>query len=1085
MNLQACKTGFTTGPTLINKINGFYIFAGDNASVNPKFKLWRTDGTPAGTILLDATANWFSGVKQSLVFNNMLYLISFDNKLFTTDGYTASNYAPNLTSVSDMIIFNNKLYFFGDDHNSATSNFWSTDGTGVLTSISAQSKQFSGTTVNLNSGMAPIIVNNSLYFLGFYSLSNTSFGYLLKSNGTSAGTYAIHDPVYDYNLSPTQGLLSTKTVMPVFANNKLFFIAQTTAPARNWFEYDLSSGNVIPIQTGALPTTVTALNNAIIFAANNPTTSLGYLYSSDGTFNDTTGQLNTTQLFSTTFAGIWNDPFSGNGYSLFSFRNKLFGVAINPSHPFYDQEIFVTDGSAAGTQIITNIDPYASTSFQADIKGFTAADSTFYFIARDSVSGQSIWRTDGNPSGERLVMPTLQPASNPVFDYIFPPLVFSSPNDLVFSGFTSMSGNELWALDRNAPVYNDWATPALTSSDPTTFCQGTNPNQVQLIAVPNNLNNLQWYFDNNVISGQTSSTYSTHDTGTYFLRRTNASGCADTSNRITLSINPISGTITTTSSGANYQVAGTALNYTNSSCAILATIQDPVASGPLGNVTVNATIDSNIHTFNNAPYVAKHFDVAPDNNVPATITLYYTQADFDQYNAYVTSNNPGLPLLPQNPTDNAGIGNILITAFHGLPSSGTTGPNGQYNGANAQTITNSNISVSWDGANNWWTVSFPVTGFSGFFLQTTAFIIVPPSVTISSPSNNSSFTPADTITVIADAINPGGSITRVDFYIPGSKLGTDSVAPYSLTASNVPPGTYRVFAKAFTNTYDSLVSDTITVIVNQCLGSGTINGWGYANIPGSNVSDLTSNPQYPSNPSITAELPVFEYGSLGNNYGGWLWGYITPPMSGYYKFFISADDQAGLWLSTSDSAANKQLIAYTVSPTGFRQWNKYATQQSQPIWLNACKQYYVETLHKQATGSDHLSVGWQLPNGILERPIPGSRLSGLEDSTTKITTASLSSRNGFENGMRSVINTELSAIVMPNPSKTDFDLRLQGNASLSIQLTVTDVLGRTVETRIDVQPNSSLQLGEHWAKGIYLVRLQQGAQLKMLKLIKE
>src|SRR5690606_25057702 len=35
----------------------------------------------------------------------------------------------------------------------------------------------------------------------------------------------------------------------------------------------------------------------------------------------------------------------------------------------------------------------------------------------------------------------------------------------------------------------------------------------------------------------------------------------------------------------------------------------------------------------------------------------------------------------------------------------------------------------------------------------------------------------------------------------------------------------------------------------------------------------------------------------------------------------------------------------------------------------------IEALHKESGGGDHLGVGWQLPSGALERPIPGGRLS--------------------------------------------------------------------------------------------------------------
>lgn len=44
------------------------------------------------------------------------------------------------------------------------------------------------------------------------------------------------------------------------------------------------------------------------------------------------------------------------------------------------------------------------------------------------------------------------------------------------------------------------------------------------------------------------------------------------------------------------------------------------------------------------------------------------------------------------------------------------------------------------------------------------------------------------------------------------------------------------------------------------------------------------------------------------------------------------------------------------------------------IALLANQYYYIEALHKEATGADNLSVGVDLPGGISELPIPGDRL---------------------------------------------------------------------------------------------------------------
>ncbi len=57
------------------------------------------------------------------------------------------------------------------------------------------------------------------------------------------------------------------------------------------------------------------------------------------------------------------------------------------------------------------------------------------------------------------------------------------------------------------------------------------------------------------------------------------------------------------------------------------------------------------------------------------------------------------------------------------------------------------------------------------------------------------------------------------------------------------------------------------------------------------------------------------------------------------------------------------------------EWTKYPSQKSVAITLLGGKKYYIEALHKEATGTDHLAVGWSLPNQTSISVIPGSSLS--------------------------------------------------------------------------------------------------------------
>jgi len=54
----------------------------------------------------------------------------------------------------------------------------------------------------------------------------------------------------------------------------------------------------------------------------------------------------------------------------------------------------------------------------------------------------------------------------------------------------------------------------------------------------------------------------------------------------------------------------------------------------------------------------------------------------------------------------------------------------------------------------------------------------------------------------------------------------------------------------------------------SCPGTGAINYQRWNNIMGGAVSNLTSNPNFPNNPSIAGTLGIFETpGNTGNNIG--------------------------------------------------------------------------------------------------------------------------------------------------------------------------------------------------------------------------
>ncbi|RBL93393.1 glycosyl hydrolase family 18 protein [Chitinophaga flava] len=96
----------------------------------------------------------------------------------------------------------------------------------------------------------------------------------------------------------------------------------------------------------------------------------------------------------------------------------------------------------------------------------------------------------------------------------------------------------------------------------------------------------------------------------------------------------------------------------------------------------------------------------------------------------------------------------------------------------------------------------------------------PPVVNITSPANNATFTAPATVNIQAAASDSDGVVTRVAFYNGTTLLGTDSVAPYTWTWSNVAAGTYSLTAKATDNGGATTTSAAVNITVNGSTGGG-------------------------------------------------------------------------------------------------------------------------------------------------------------------------------------------------------------------------------------------------------------------------
>ena len=359
-------------------------------------ELWKSDGTVAGTVLVeDISASGDSNPHSLINVGGVLFFVADDGsgeELWRSDGTVAGTSrvkdiipgdegsSPNsLTNVSGI------LYFAADDGTNGV-ELWRSDGTSGGTILVS----------NIRSGFAssnPTELTNvggTLYFAANDGVSGIE---LWKSNGTSATTVIV------------ENIRATGDSIPedlTDVGGVLYFTADDGSVGRELWK---SSGTAA---------TTDLVKDIVVGAGSSAPSSL---YNHGGTLY-----------------------FSANG-----------GVIIN-SPPIQDEiigrELWKSNGTSATTLMVadlrSNVDTFTTSS---DPKKFTSVGSVLYFSA-DSGSGRELFRTGGTAATTSKVK-EIYPGSGGNFGQPNS----SDPSDLInvvgtlYFTATSSSGKELWKSD--------------------------------------------------------------------------------------------------------------------------------------------------------------------------------------------------------------------------------------------------------------------------------------------------------------------------------------------------------------------------------------------------------------------------------------------------------------------------------------------------------------------------------------------------------------------------------------------------------------------------------------------------------------
>ena len=442
-------------------------------------ELWSTDGTSAGTVLVkninagaaNSSPTGFTGMGGKVYFTAT---DSRGGELWVTDGTTVGTLlvsdinqtAPGASSTpKDMYAWNGNLYFDADN-GVIGREFWKSDGTNSGTVLIKD--MFPGISDMLDTS------NNAAnvpYFAGtsaglFFTANSPVYAQeMWISDGTTAGTRIVVDA--------KSGPGSSYARNAVAFNGKIFFSASSAYYGQELWTTDLSTNTqqMIDIYPGAPSGMKTdnqhnmvVFNNKLFFSARNTTN--GYeLWTTDGTVDGTSQLVDIYAGNSGTNAA----NFSGPRF-LTVCNNKLFFNGFSNG----GYELYVSDGTAAGTVIVKDL----SISTGSDPQNLTCMNNTLYFTADDSYYWQSIsgtvgrelYKTDGTSAGTTLISDINTSAMT--FGYGYSGTNGSNPsyltvvnNKLYFSATNTTNENELYYTDGTTVTKID-VYPGASSSSP-------------------------------------------------------------------------------------------------------------------------------------------------------------------------------------------------------------------------------------------------------------------------------------------------------------------------------------------------------------------------------------------------------------------------------------------------------------------------------------------------------------------------------------------------------------------------------------------------------------------------------------------
>jgi ELWxxDGT repeat protein len=387
-------------------------------------ELWKTDGTPEGTVLVVDTNPGVmnGGLGELTAAHGVLYFVVRDvfnlGRLWRSDG-TAGGSGPVFTdpsfqpAVEELEAVNGTLYFTASIDGGRSTHLWTSNGTREGTRILEASPAF----------RAPQALRGVSGKLLFTAEDGVHGREPWTSDGTPAGTVLLKDLVL--------GAVSSAPWSFVDAGSGFYFVSGGAL-----WKSDGTPAGTVPL-TNVLGSTPVVPGGPSLRGPGWLAVSRGTLFFSadDGSTGDELWKSDGTPAGTVPVKDL--HPSGGSGPSFLCDVNGV--LLFQAAHPDTGREVWKSDGTAAGTVRLTDIQPGGGTE---SVRGwFAVAGSRAYFFAESGGGRRALWTSDGTEAGTRELR-SLTPSSAGLGEALG-----LADGSLLFGASDGVHGIEPWRTD--------------------------------------------------------------------------------------------------------------------------------------------------------------------------------------------------------------------------------------------------------------------------------------------------------------------------------------------------------------------------------------------------------------------------------------------------------------------------------------------------------------------------------------------------------------------------------------------------------------------------------------------------------------